>query len=339
MLVAKVYGKEDLRVEEAPKPTKAVGQEVTIRVKAVGICGSDNHIYHGANPFATLPRIMGHEYVGEVSDLGELVTGLAIGDHVVVEPITYCGKCYACRQGMPNVCTELKVNGVHVDGGMQEYAKISSQQAHKIASDIPWTTAVLAEPYTISGNASMRGKVELGKTVLIQGAGTVGQLLLRMCKAKGATVMITDVLDSRLEFARKNGADEVVNVTKEDLLERLNTWTNGEKANVVIDAACTPKTFAACLDYASVAGVIVPLGMTEEPSAIPQKPIMQKQLTICGTRLQGYQFEPVIKGIESGLLVDDGIVTQEIPIREIQSAFDLINNDPDQVRKVVLTFD
>ncbi|WP_042354532.1 zinc-binding alcohol dehydrogenase family protein [Bacillus rubiinfantis] len=340
MLAAKVFGKEDLRLVEVERPALSEeSTEVIIKVKAAGICGSDNHIYHGQNPFATLPRVIGHEFVGEVAEIGDKVTGLEIGDHVVVEPITYCGKCYACRQGMPNVCKDLKVSGVHVDGGMQEYVKIDVKQAHKINKNIPWTTAVLAEPYTIAGNATTRAKVELGKTVLIQGAGTIGQLILRMAKAKGASVMISDVLDSRLEFAKLNGADRVVNVVNENLAEKLDEWTNQERANVVIDAACTRKTFEDCFEFASVAGAIVPLGMSAEPCQVAQKPIMQKQLTVYGSRLQAYQFAPVIKALEEGMLTDDGVVTQTFSIHDIQEAFDLINKEPEKVRKAVITFD
>ncbi|MBU8792150.1 zinc-binding alcohol dehydrogenase family protein [Oceanobacillus caeni] len=340
MLAAKVYGKKDLRLVEVESPVLSKDStEVIVKVKAAGICGSDNHIYHGENPFATLPRVIGHEFVGEVAEIGNKVSGLEVGDHVVIEPITYCGKCYACRQGMPNVCKELEVSGVHVDGGMQEYVKVDEKQAHKIDKNVPWTTAVLAEPYTIAGNATTRGKVELGKTVLIQGAGTIGQLILRMAKAKGASVMVSDVLDSRLEFAKLNGADRVVNVLNEDLAEKLNGWTNHEGANVVIDAACTKSTFENCFEYASVAGAIVPLGMSEEASQIAQKPIMQKQLTVYGSRLQAYQFAPVIQSIEKGQLTGDGIVTHTFSINNIQDAFDLINKEPEKVRKAVILFE
>lgn len=119
MKAAVVYGINDLRLEEIEKPQIERDDQILVKIKAVGICGSDIHILHGANPFATYPRIMGHEMVGEVEAVGDNVKNIAIGDHIVVEPITYCGKCYACRKGMPNVCQQLKVSGVHVDGGMR----------------------------------------------------------------------------------------------------------------------------------------------------------------------------------------------------------------------------
>lgn len=338
MLAARVYGKEDLRIEEVDLPKITDPKDIIVKVKRVGICGSDNHIYHGDNPFVVLPRVMGHEIVGEIVELGNDVEDLSLGDHVVVEQISYCGKCYACRQGMPNVCKHLVALGVHKDGGMQEYLKITQIQAHKIDKSIPWDTAVLAEPYTIAGNSTTRGNVGVGKTLLIQGAGTIGLLTLRMAKVKGANVMITDINDSKLEFAKKNGADEIVNTKKENLKQRVSDWTNGEMANVIIDAVGSPKTFEQCFDLASVAGAIVPLGMSEEFSSIPQKPIMQKELTIYGSRMQSYQFEPVIKAIESGLIGDNGIVNQKFNIKDIKKAFDLMNNYPEDVRKIVLTF-
>lgn len=338
MLAVRVYGKEDLRVENIDAPRITSLNDVIIKVKAVGICGSDNAIYHGQNSFAKLPRIMGHEFVGEVDQLGSDVKELKVGDHVVAEPISYCGKCYACRQGMPNACIHLKVLGVHQDGGMQEYIRLPFKQVHKIDKKVPWTTAVLSEPYTIAGNGTMRGNVSFGKTVLIQGAGTIGQLSLRVAKAKGARVMITDVAQSKLDFAKENGADTTVNISKENLVEKVHAWTNGEMANVVIDAVGTVNTFQTCFNVASVAGRIVPMGFSTAPVEITQKPIMQKQLTICGSRHQAYQFEPIISAIEHTQLTNDGMVTQTFDMHDVQKAFDLMNSHPDQVRKIVLTF-
>ncbi|MBU7478609.1 zinc-binding alcohol dehydrogenase family protein [Lactiplantibacillus pentosus] len=339
MLAVKVFGKQDMRVVNVPKPTIDKPSDIIVKVKACGICGSDKAIYNGSNPFVELPRVMGHEFVGEIVEIGDEVTEFAVGDHVVIEPISYDGKCYACRQHMPNACVNLKVLGVHQDGGMQEYIKVPALQLHHIDKDIPWTTAVLSEPYTIAGNATTRGEVGLSKTVVIQGAGTIGQLSLRVAKAKGARVMISDVAQDKLDFAKDNGADAVVNVKNEDLVEKVKEWTNGEMANVVIDAVGAPSTFKTCLDIASVAGRIVPMGFSSAPVTITQQPIMQKQLTICGSRHQTFQFEPIIQAIEAGVLKDDGMTNQRFNIKDAQKALDLMNNDPDKARKIVLMFD
>lgn len=339
MLAVRVYGKEDMRIVDIPEPTIQSSTDVIVKVKAVGICGSDKGIYNGANPFVELPRVMGHEFVGEVAKIGEQVTEFKVGDHVVIEPISYDGTCYACRQHMPNACANLKVLGVHQDGGMQEYIKVPVKQLHKINKDVPWTTAVLAEPYTIAGNATTRGEVGLSKTVVIQGAGTIGQLCLRVAKAKGAQVLISDMAQEKLDFAKENGADAIVNIKDKNLIEEVKKWTNGEMANVVIDAVGAPSTFKDCLELAGVAGRIVPMGFSTAPVTITQQPIMQKQLTICGSRHQTFQFEPIIRAIEDGKLGNDGMTNQIFNIKDVQKAMDLMNNDPDKARKIVLTFD
>ncbi len=339
MKAAIVYGVNDLRIEEVPKPEIVNKDDVLLKIKAVGICGSDVHILHGANPFATFPRIMGHEFVGEVEAVGSAVKSVKVGDHIVVEPITYCGKCYACRKGMPNVCEQLKVSGVHVDGGMREYVVIPEKQAHIIKKDVPWEVAVLAEPYTIAGNVTMRTQVGAGDTVVIQGAGPIGITILRMAKVKGASVLVTDMVDEKLEFAKANGADVVVNPGKENLVEAVSKWTNGEMANIVIDAACTPKTFEICYDLVSVAGTIGVLSMSTVPSNIPAIHFMKKQLTVVGSRLQAYQFAPVIRLIEAKKLGNDDLVTHKFKFEDIKNAFQLINDHPEDVKKALLIFE
>ncbi|PJM75674.1 zinc-binding alcohol dehydrogenase family protein [Bifidobacterium simiarum] len=333
-----VNGPHDMRIEDVERPSVRKDDDVLIRVRAVGVCGSDMHILHGDNPFVSYPRVMGHEVVGEVAGFGSAVTGLDVGDHVVVEPITYGDNSYAVRRGMPNVSEDLKVNGVHVDGGEQEYLVVRHRQVHRIDKRVPWTTAVLAEPYTIAGNSTMRGHVGAGDTVLVQGAGPIGIAVLRIARAKGASVMVSDVVDDKLDFALANGAERVVNTVRENLVDAVSEWTNGEMANIVIDAACLPQTFQASFDLASVAGTIVVLGMNTTPVGIPQKPIMAKQLTVVGSRLQAFQFDPIIHMMESGLIGDDGLVTHVFDYKDAQKAFDLLDAHPEQVKKLVLTF-
>ncbi|NEG96323.1 alcohol dehydrogenase catalytic domain-containing protein [Bifidobacterium sp. SMB2] len=339
MKAAVVYGPNDLRIEERPMPEIKAADEVLVKIRAVGVCGSDIHMLAGENPFAKFPRVMGHEMVGEVVEFGDAVKDLEPGDHIVIEPITYSGKSYAVRRGMPNVSEDLKVNGVHVDGGQQEYLVIKNIQAHKIRKDIPWTTAVLAEPYTIAGQSSTRGQVGAADRVFIHGAGPIGIALTRICKVKGATVMVSDVVDDKLEFAKASGADVVVNPAKEDLVEAVYEWTGGEMANIVIDAACLPQTFQKSFDLVSVAGTIVVLGMDGTPVPIAQKPFMAKQLTVVGSRLQAFQFDPIIRLLEEGVIGDDGLVTHVIPFEKVQEGIDLMHEHPEQVKKLVLTFE
>ena len=134
MKAVQVRKAHDLVINEVEQPKLVSATDVLVKTKRVGICGSDMHIYHGTNPLATLPRVVGHEVTGEVVETGTDVTTLKVGDHVVVEPISYCGECYACRKGRPNVCEQLSVFGVHEDGGMREYFVLPEKQLHAVDS-------------------------------------------------------------------------------------------------------------------------------------------------------------------------------------------------------------
>ncbi|PIC63869.1 alcohol dehydrogenase [Sporosarcina sp. P13] len=313
--------------------------DVQVKVKRVGICGSDMHIYHGTNPLATYPRVVGHEVAGEVIAIGESVTTLKVGDHVVIEPISFCGKCYACRKGRQNVCEELSVFGVHEDGGMQEIIVLPERQAHQVDKSLDWDEIVLAEPYTIGAQAVFRGEVETGDTVLIQGCGPIGVCILKMAKLAGAIVVMTDLDEKRLQFAKENGADYILNAGNSSIEDEVMKITNGEGVNIVIDAVCLPSTFELGVQVASPAGTVVVLGFDERPGAISQLPITKKELTIVGSRLQTNQFEKVITLLNEGKLTHDGLITHKFDLKDVQEAFDFIEKNPDQVRKACIIFD
>lgn len=339
MKAVQVRKAHELIINEIEKPQIVHTTDVLVKVKRVGICGSDMHIYHGTNPLATLPRVIGHEVAGEVEEVGQEVKGIKVGDHVVVEPIRYCGECYSCRKGRPNVCENLSVFGVHEDGGMREWLVLPEKQLHVVDSSLPWEEIVLAEPYTIGAQATWRGDVEEGDTVLIQGAGPIGICVLKMAKLLGATVMITDLSEERLTFAKENGADVTVNAGSEDVRKRVEEWTNGEGANVVIDAVCLPMTFELGIDVVSPAGRVVVLGFDERKVAISQLPITKGEVTIVGSRLQTYQFPKVVKLLNEGKLRHNGLVTHTYKLEDVQKAFDFIEQHPEQVRKALIEFE
>ncbi|MED4732277.1 zinc-binding alcohol dehydrogenase family protein [Aneurinibacillus migulanus] len=339
MRAVQVQKAHELLIQEVEKPRVENTTDVLVKVKRVGICGSDMHIYHGTNPLATLPRVVGHEVAGEVVEVGDDVKTIQVGDHVVVEPIRYCGTCYACRKGRPNVCASLSVFGVHEDGGMREWFVLPEKQIHVVDSSLPWDEIVLAEPYTIGAQAIWRGQVEKGDTVLIQGAGPIGICILKMAKLQGATVMITDLNDERLFFAKENGADIVINASRENIRETVTQWTKGEGVNVVIDAVCLPMTFELSVDVVSPAGTVVVLGFDERPAPISQLPITKKEVTIVGSRLQTNQFPKVVSLLNERKLTHNGLVTHTFPLEKVQDAFDFVEKYPDKVRKALIVFD
>ncbi len=329
----------DMVISEVEMPRIEQQNEVLVKTKRVGVCGSDMHIYHGTNPLATYPRVIGHEVAGEVVEVGADVTTLQVGDHVVVEPISYCGTCYACRKGRPNVCEDLSVFGVHEDGGMREFFVLPEHQLHAVDSSLDWDEIVLAEPYTIGAQAVWRGEVEEGDTVLIQGCGPIGICALKMAKLQGAYVLMTDLSEERLKFAKENGADKVIHALHESVEGKIMEYTNSVGVNVVIDAVCLPSTFELGLTVTSPAGTIVCLGFDEKPSQIPQLPITKKELTIVGSRLQTNQFKKVVELLNNEQLQSNGLITQTFSLNDVEEAFTFIENNPDKVRKALITFE
>ncbi|MBO1265200.1 zinc-binding alcohol dehydrogenase family protein [Proteiniclasticum sp. SCR006] len=327
-----------LEIVEVEKPMLKDSDEVMIKVKAAGICGSDVHIYHGTNPMATYPRIIGHEFTGEVVEVGTSVQNVAIGDKVVVEPILYCGECYACRSGRPNVCEKLEAMGVHVDGGMREFIVVPSAKAHKVSPDLPYEMSVVVEPFTIAAQSTWRGDVKKGETCLIMGAGPIGQAILQYALLKGATCIVSDIDNERLDDAKKLGATHVINPLEVDVVEKARELTGGSGPNVTIDSACTLKTFEQAVEMTSPAGRVVVLGFSVEPSKIAQVHITKKELTIVGSRLQTNKFGEVIGYLNTGALNPEGFVTHKFHFLDAQKAMDLVEDPSIKKNKVIITF-
>ena len=325
-----------LVIAERDAPVIARDDEVLIKVTRAGICGSDVHILHGKNPFAVYPRVWGHEFAGVVAGTGRAVQAVKAGDHVCVEPILYCGECYACRQGRGNICENLRVMGVHIDGGCQEYVVVPEKNAHVLPASVPWDEAVLVEPFTIGAQACYRGNVLPGDFVFVMGAGTIGLTAALMAKLAGATVLVSDIVDEKLDYAKSLGADFVINARRTDALARVREITGGMGANVTIDAVCTKQSFEDTIAITSAAGRIVELSFNAAASEIAPVNIIKKELTICGSRLQTNRFPVVIDYLKKGALPLAGFVTAVYEFERMAEAFAYIDAHADSVRKIVV---
>lgn len=328
-----------LDIIEMAKP-KAGPLEVVIKVTSGSICGSDVGIYKGTNSLASYPAIIGHEYGGVVVEVGSMVSNVKAGDLVAVDPVRICGHCYACTHGRQNVCQDVKVAGVHLPGGFAEYVAAPADRVHQVdPARIPADRVCLVEPYSIGVQVNHRGRVAKGDRVLVMGCGPAGLCIMQEAKTRNAIVMMSDVMDSRLEEAKNMGADVIVNVRNRDIHEFVNEFTGGEGMPVVIDAACTLESFPLALDLASPAGRVVILGLLAAPSAVASVAITKKELDVVGSRLNNRRFPEVIDSMERGLYTPERLRTHSFPFTEAQKAFDLILNHPDQVRKIILMFE
>lgn len=328
-----------LEIIDIPKPRFASPFEVLIKVTAGSICGSDIGIFKGTNSLATYPAIIGHEYGGEIAEVGSMVTGVKPGDLVAVDPVRPCGHCHACMNGRQNVCKEVKVTGVHIPGGFAEYVVAPADRVHKIdPKKIRPDMVSLIEPYSIGVQVNSRGRIAKKDKVLIMGAGPAGLCVMQDAKARGAVVVMSDIVDARLAEAKIMGADATVNVKDQDIRKFVDEYTHGEGMPVVVDAACTVQSFPLALDLASAAGRVIILGLLDKPSEIASVAITKKELDVIGSRLNNHRFPEVIDTMERGMYSPDKLRTHTFPFTKASEAFDLIIDHPDQVRKVVLTF-
>ncbi|MDI3440124.1 Zn-dependent oxidoreductase [Erwinia aphidicola] len=323
----------ELQLQERPLLTPSTG-EVRVKVRYASICGSDVHIWHGHNPFARYPRVIGHEFFGVIDAVGDGVDAARIGERVAVDPVVSCGYCYPCSIGRPNVCRELQVIGVHRDGGFSEYALAPAGNAYTLPEAIPDTLASLVEPFTIAANITAFLKPQPDDVALIYGSGPMGLTAIQVLKGvyKVRQVIVADRLDERLAMAKANGADVVLNNGETPLAEQLN----GVQPTLIIDAACHPSILAEAAALASPAGRIGLLGFSGEACTVTQQSLTSKELSLFTSRLNSHRFPEVIAWMEQGLIQPEKLVTHTLPLSQIEQAMTLFEKDPRSCCKVIL---
>ena len=336
-----VLVKEPFKVEliEVPSPQISRADDVIVKVISGGICGSDIGIYNGTNSLATYPRIIGHEFGGEVVEVGDGVRDIKVGDKVAVDPVNSCGHCYVCTHGRHNVCGTLEVSGVHRDGGFAEYFLTKQSLCHKVDTNkVPQEALFMVEPYSIGMEINYRGNIREDDFVLIMGSGPIGISAMQVAKSRGAKVMMTDLIDTRLELAKDMGADVVVNVNNIDLTKEVMDRTNGLGMPVVVDSVCSVQSPVWAAQLACPAGRVVILGLKDAPSPIPQVYITKKGLDVVGSRLSNHRFPEVIELLEKGVLTPEKMITRSFDAVDVESAIQLVEKHPEQVCKVSLKF-
>lgn len=339
MKAVQIVKPNELRVIEMEKPALSAENNVLVRMTAAGICGSDVGIYHGTNAAATYPRVIGHEMVGVVEQVGPGARKVKPGDRVIIDQVVPCGHCYACRKGRPNVCGNLKVRGVHLDGGYRAYMAVPDTDCYQVPACLTDAEAVMIEPTTIAVQCCARAQLESEDTVLIIGSGALGSSILRIARLyRPAKLIVADIEDAKLQEALANGATDVINSLKEDVPARCHALTEGYGATLVIDAACVKTSLLTALQAAGNAGRVITMGFSVAPTEINQFVITSKELDVRGSRLQNRKFQEVIDRINAGEIELRGSISHTFPLVEAQRAFDFIDSRDPAIRKIVLTF-
>jgi L-gulonate 5-dehydrogenase len=327
-----------LKMEDVEQPKIEGPKDVLVKMKAAGICGSDVHIYHGTSPVATYPRVMGHEIVGVVEEIGPEVSRVKPGDPVILDQIVACGECYPCKIGRPNICCNLQVRGVHIHGGYREYITAPEDAMYLLPEGLSFTDAVMIEPMSIAFQSCSRAGITKDDTVFILGAGALGKSLIRAALLTGAELIVSDVVAQRLEEAKALGVKRVINSKEEDLAAKLKEYTRWGPT-VSIDAAGFPGSLPLLTDLTCNAGRVITMAFLEEPSAVQQFKITAKELDVRGSRLQNRKFEEVIAALKAGKISLEGAVSHVFPFADAIEAFQRIDSADPNIRKVALSFE
>ena len=334
MYAIKYDGPRKVQCVEIDKP------QALIKVRSAGICGSDIGAFRGTNGLVTYPRIIGHEVAGEILSIPEHnKKGLKAGDHVIVDPYLYCGSCYPCSIGRTNCCTDLKVLGVHAEGGMSEYFVHPADMLWKLPKDMPWELAPIAEPLTIALHGIHRGGLKAGEHVAIIGAGPIGILAAMAAIAYGAHPIMIDLVDERLEAARKLGVRYTVNSGREDTAAKVSEYTGGRMAELVMECSGANPAVRSALDLVSNAGRITLTGWPKKETPLPTDVITKKEVDIRGARTSANEFEEAIDLIHTGKVDARKILTKVVTIKEAPGTIIDIEKNPGDYMKVNVVMD
>ena len=265
-----LYQAHDLRLEERPRPVPAA-DEVLVKIKAVGICGSDMHLYEEGrigNALLERPLVLGHEAAGEVVEVGAAVTGVMVGDRVALEPGIPCRRCAYCKRGEYHLCPYVRFHGVPgTDGYFAEYATIPSDFAYRLPDGLDYVQGAMLEPLAVGLQAATEGEVQPGQSVAILGSGPIGLASLQASLVRGATkTIVVDVVEKRLQMAKELGATHVVNAAQTPAVAEIVRLTEGLGADVVLETAGAVATIQQSVHAGRRGGTVVLVGIAGEPN-------------------------------------------------------------------------
>jgi len=306
--------------------------DVLLRVKMVGMCGTDLNTFRGRNPMARFPRVPGHEIAAVVVDEGG---ELAAGTAVTVLPYTCCGICPSCLRGRVNACQNNETLGVQRDGAMTEYIRVPREKLY--TANLSIKELCLVEPLSVGFHATARGRVEAKETVAVFGSGGVGLGAVAASAFRGAETIAVDLDDTKLEVARKAGAKHLVHGKHEDVHARLVEITGGRGPDVVIEAIGLPETFRAAVEEVAPTGRVVYLGFVKEPVNYETRHFVLKELDILGSRnaLPG-DFREVIRMLEAGRFPVEDAVSAVVPMEEAARMLGEWDANPSKFRKIMV---
>ncbi|WP_429399510.1 zinc-binding alcohol dehydrogenase family protein [Mucilaginibacter lappiensis] len=318
-IVCEEPGKLVFKEKERPEIKEGHAQ---IRIRRIGVCGTDLHAFEGTQPYFNYPRILGHELSGELVEPNG-APGFKKGEIVTFIPYFNCGICIACRSGKPNCCAKINVCGVHVDGGMTEYLNVPTYSLVH-GDGLSYDELALVEPLAIGAHSIRRADVKPGEFVLVIGAGPIGLGIMEFARIAGGKVIAMDLNATRLDFCSDRlKVDHLINVSTEDVLERLITITHGDMPGVVIDATGSLKAINSAFQYMAHGARYVLVGLQKGDISLSHPEFHKREATLMSSRNATREdFEHVIESMKKGLVQPANYITHRVQFDKVTDEFE-----------------
>ncbi len=338
MQTAVLQSPRRLEIVERPKPASEPG-EVLVRIAATAVCRTDLEIYTGRHPGVRYPVVMGHEATGVVESLGEKVTGLKKGQHVLINPIIACGRCDMCARGAENLCRGAGLFGREVEGSMTQYARLAARYVHPLPEHLPLAAATLIETLATVRHAQRRIGIAAGEPVVVLGQGTTGLLHTQMAVLAGAKpVIVVSRTRWKLDMARGMGAHHLIDRSSEQAVDEVLRLTGGEGAGVVVDTTGAAGALKAGTDMLRPGGRFSAFAVSHVPVAdFSVFPLYYKEISIIGSRaLLPEDIAPSIELVASGAIDVKGFITASYPLSRAAAAFEEYERNPGRILRIVI---
>ena len=321
-----------------PKPAK---NEVLVKIKRIGICGSDIHVYYGEHSGTSYPVTQGHEVSAQVVQVGSGVTGLRLGQKVTIEPQVCCGKCHPCTHGKYNLCENLKVMGFQTTGTASEYFAVDASKVTPLPDEMSYDEGAMIEPLAVTVHAAKRFEKLAGAKAAILGCGPIGILLAQTCKACGAArVMVTDVSDYRLSLAKQVGADFAVNTAQKDFGEAMIEAFGPDKADVIYDCAGNNATIGQAIRYARKGSKLVLVAVFAGMAQVDLFTLNDHELDLDTTMMYRHEdYLDAINLVSEGKIQLKPLMSRHFAFEDYKDAYLYIENNRETTMKVLIDVD
>jgi 2-desacetyl-2-hydroxyethyl bacteriochlorophyllide A dehydrogenase len=338
MRTAVLQAPRKLDVVERARP-EAGGGEVVVETAATAVCHTDLSIYTGAHPGVRYPVVMGHESTGIIAEVGEGVSALKAGQHVLINPIIACGQCDQCARGAGNLCRNAGLFGREVEGSLSQYVKLPARYIHVLPNRLPLEAATIIETLATVRHSQTRVNLAAAESVVVLGMGTAGLLHARLAVLTGATpVIAVSRTKWKLDMAERMGAHHLVEGAVQDAVDEVRRLTGGKGADVVIDAAGGPETLKAAIDMLRPGGRFAAFAVSHEAvRGFSTFPLYFGEISIIGSRaLTPQDMNPSIQLVASGAVDVNGFITAKYPLSDAAAAFEEYERNPSRILRIVI---